>query len=46
MQDTDDSTFVQADEALRYAVTAFLGAQLMTYTVTFKLNPAEEPAAH
>jgi restriction system protein len=35
-----------ADEPLQYAVAAFPGLQLMTYAVTFKLNPVEEPAAY
>lgn len=33
-----------AEEALRYAVAAFPGLQLMTYEVTFQLSAAEEPA--
>jgi hypothetical protein len=35
----------EVDEPLRYAVAAFPGLQLMTYAVTFQLNPVEEPAA-
>lgn len=34
-----------ADEALRYAVAAFPGLQLMTYEVTFQLNTVEDPSA-
>jgi hypothetical protein len=33
-----------AEEALRYAVAAFPGLQLMTYEVTFQLSTVEEPA--
>jgi hypothetical protein len=33
-----------ADEALRYAVAAFPGLQLMTYEVTFQLNTVQDPA--
>jgi hypothetical protein len=31
----------ETDEALRYAVAAFPGLQLMTYEVTFELNPVD-----
>ena len=31
----------EADDALRYAVAAFPGLALMTYEVTFELNPAD-----
>jgi hypothetical protein len=31
----------EADDALRYAVAAFPGLQLMTYQVTFELNPVD-----
>jgi hypothetical protein len=34
----------EADAALRYAVAAFPGLQLMTYEVTFQLSAVEEPA--
>ncbi len=34
-----------ADDSLRYAVAAFPDLQLMTYAVTFKLNPVEGPTA-
>lgn len=33
----------QADEPLRYAVSAFPGLQLMTYGLTFQLNAVETP---
>ena len=33
----------EAEEALRYAVAAFLGLQLTTYEVTFQLSTVEEP---
>ena len=35
----------EADDPLRYAVAAFPVLQLMTYTVTFQVNPVEEPTA-
>jgi hypothetical protein len=31
----------EADDALRYTVAAFPGLQLMTYEVTFELNPVD-----
>jgi hypothetical protein len=31
----------EADDALRYAVAAFPGPQLMTYEVTFELSPVD-----
>jgi RecB family endonuclease NucS len=34
-----------AEDALRYAVAAFPGPQLMTYEVTFQLSAVEEPAS-
>jgi hypothetical protein len=34
-----------AEEALRYAVAAFPGLQLMTYEVTFQLSAVEDPAS-
>ena len=33
----------EADDPLRYAVAAFPGLQLMTYAVTFQLNPVQGP---
>jgi hypothetical protein len=33
-----------AEEALRYAVVAIPGLQLMTYEVTFQLSAVAEPA--
>lgn len=33
----------EADEPLRYAVAALPGLQLMTYAITFQLNPVQEP---
>jgi endonuclease len=35
----------ESDEPLRYAVAAFPGLQLLTYAVTFELNPVTGPAA-